>query len=369
MKIITYKIVLIGLGNVGSNLLKILNREEKSLQERYGIKFSVVAVADIDGCAIDKNGLSLQLLMQTLSQKKRVSHLPNIGKPNMEAINLIREIEFDILLEATPVNLENAEPGLSNVKTALTRGIHVVLANKGPVALAYKELSSMSDLGAGWGVNFNIDFKSPFGLPFLPKLRFSACVAGSLPSINIGNRDLVGYKIKKLEAVFNGTTQYILREMEKGQSYEDALLDTQKRGIAEAEASLDVDGLDAATKLVIVANAVLGQDTKLDDIDIEGIRTLDNIMVQKALSERQRIVLVCLAEYIDEKYYFSVKPTSLSIDHPLSKISPDEMAIAYYTEDAERLFIASSEPGPEPASAAMIRDMLNIIRSDMENIR
>ncbi len=369
MKIITYKIVLIGLGNVGSNVLNILHREEKSLQKRYGIKFSVVGVADIDGCAIDKNGLNLQLLVQTLSEKKCVSSLQNIGKPNMLAINLIRELEFDILLEATPVNLDDAEPGLTNVKTALKRGIHVVLANKGPVALAYNKLSSMSDLGAGWGVNFNIDFKSPYGLSFLPKLRFSACVAGSLPSINIGNRDLAGYKIKKMEAVFNGTTQYILREMEQGQSYENALLDTQKRGIAEAEPSLDVDGLDSAAKLVIVANAVLGQDTKLEDVEVKGIRTLDNITVQKALSNKQRIVLICLAEYIGGKYYFSVKPTFLSIAHPLSKISPDEMAITYYTEDAERLFIASSEPGPEPAAAAMIRDILDIIRSNMENIR
>jgi homoserine dehydrogenase len=369
MKPIIYRIVLAGLGNVGSNLLTILYREKKSLQKRYGVNFCVVGVSELGGSAMDTNGLDLQLLLETLQSGKAVSELPQIGRPDMEAIDLIKQAQPDILLEATPVNLEHGQPGLDNVKIALKNGVHAVLANKGPIALAYNEFYLMSDLGAGWGINYDINFTSIYNLSFLPKLRFSACVAGSLPSINMGWRDLAGYHIQKMEAVFNGTTQYILRAMEKGRNYENALLDTQHRGIAEADPTLDVDGLDSAAKLVIVANAVLGQKTTLADIYIEGIRSLDNTVVKQALANKQRIVLICLAEYIDNQYQLSVKPTWLPINHPLSQITPDEMAIAYYTQDLERLFTASSEPGPEPAAAAMLRDMLDIIRSDMENIR
>jgi homoserine dehydrogenase len=369
MNSITYSIVLAGLGNVGSTVLSILHREKQSLLKRYGVKLIVIGVAEFGGGAIDKAGLDLGLLLKTLQKKDSIADLPVIGRPQMDVLTLIEQLKPDIFLEATPVNLEDAQPGLSHVQVALQKGIHTILANKGPVALAYNELASMSDLGAGWGTEYKPDFIPITGKKSIPKLRFSACVAGSLPAINMGWRDLAGCRITRMEAVFNGTTQYILREMEQGHAYKDALVDAQERGIAETDPSLDVEGWDAAAKLVITANAVLGQETQLSDVNVQGIQSLSNEIVQQALDNGQRIVLVCLAEYIDERYQLSVQPTALPLEHPLTQITADEMAVAYYTEDVERLFTASSEPGPEPAAAAMLRDILEIVHSDWEKAR
>lgn len=363
----TYRIALAGLGNVGASLINILQREADSLRTRYGVDFLLTGVAELGGGAIDLNGLDLALLQQTLRAKQPVAELPSIGRPGMAAIDLVQLAQADCFLEATPVDLQQGEPGLGHVRAALQQGMHVVLANKGPLALAYQELANMSDLGCGWGSCYNPDFKPTTGCKPVPKLRFNACVAGALPSVNLGWRDLAGCRIQRMEAIFNGTTQYILRAMETGQDYAGALADAQRRGIAETDPSLDVDGLDAAAKLVIAANAVLGQPTQLADVAIQGIRELAPAEVKQALDNNQRIVLLCLADYVDGAYQLSVKPTPLPLAHPLCQISPDDMAVAYCTRDVQRLFSASSEPGPEPAAAAMLRDMLEIIRSDMEN--
>lgn len=366
MTISTYRIALAGLGHVGSSVLSILQRETQTLRQRYGVQFLITGIAELGGGAIDENGLDLAVLLETLQAKKSVASLPHVGKPGMLAIELIEAARPDFLLEATPVNLQDGQPGLGIVKTALQQGVHVVLANKGPLALAYQELATMSDLGFGWGGVYNNQFTPITGRKPCPKLRFSACVAGALPTINVGARDLAGVAILRLEAVFNGTTQYILRAMEQGHSYEEALDDAQRRGIAETDPSLDVDGWDAAAKLVIAANAVLGQPTCLADVNVQGIRHLSNDYVQQTLAEGHRIVLVCLAEKIGDHYKLSVQPTPLPLEHPLARITPDEMAVAYYTEDVERLFVASSEPSATPAAAAMLRDMLDIIRSETQ---
>jgi len=362
----TYRIALTGLGNVGSSLLAILHREKSSLHERYGVKFLITGVAELGGSAIDDNGLDLALLLETLRNNCSVAELPNIGRPGMQGVELITRSHPDFLLEATPVNLQHGQPGLDITRAALEKGVHSVLANKGPMAIAYKELAAMSDLGAGWGGNFNPAFVPTTGKIPCPALRFSACVAGALPTINLGLRELAGTRITRIEAVFNGTTQYILRAMESGQSYQVALQEAQQRGIAETNPTLDVDGWDAAGKLVIVANSVLGQATQLEDIDIQGIGSLTIEDVQAVARDRQRLVPVCLAEYVDGHYQLSVKPIALETDHPLSCLTPDEMGVVFYAGDVERLSIASSEPGPEPAAAAMLRDMLDIIRHQIK---
>lgn len=366
MEPIVYRIALAGLGNVGASLLSILHKESESLQTRYGVRFHVTGVAELGGGAINDEGLDLGLLLDTLAAKQMVSALPDIGRAGMQASELLKLAKPDFLLEATPVNLKDAEPGLSSVRAALKAGVNVVLANKGPAAIAFKELAEISDMGEGWGRNYG-ELPESIRHERRPKLRFSACVAGSLPAINLGWRDLAGCQIQRLEAVFNGTTQYIIRAMEDGQSYDEALADAQRRGIAETDPSLDVDGWDAAAKLVIAANTVLGQPTELKDVEIQGIRDLTFKDLQQVSKDGLRMVPVATAELIDGAYKLSVRPTPLPVDHPLACLTPDEMGVVYYSRDVDRLSSASSEPGPEPAAAAMLRDMLEVIRYDAKH--
>jgi homoserine dehydrogenase len=356
MSVTTQRVILAGLGNVGRSFLEILLSHAELLRERYGVAFTLVGAADSGGAALDPAGLDVAAIVAAKQERRSVATLPGAGRPGMSALELARAAEADLLLEATPVNLRDGQPGLDIVRTALGRGISVVLANKGPLALAYQELAGMSDLANDHRPTTNDQHTTP------PALRFSACCGGAMPTINIGWRDLIGCRIERVEAVLNGTTQGILRAMEQGGDYAAALAEMQRRGNAETDPSLDVEGWDAANKLVILANAVLGRPTTLADVEVQGITGLTAEELRDALAHNARIVLLCLAEPFDGDYRLSVRPAALPLDHPLARMSGDEMGVVYHTDIAGRASATSLEHGPVPTAAAMLRDALEIVR-------
>jgi homoserine dehydrogenase len=357
----TKRLILAGLGNVGQNLLTILQSQAALLRERYGLAFLVVGAADSGGAASDPAGLDLAAILAAKRAGRSVATLPGTGSAGASALDLARTLDADVLLEATPVNLRDGQPGLDIVRTALRRGISAVLANKGPLALAYAELAAMSDLAGGQesGVRKR-ESPIPDPRPLNPALRFSACVGGAMPTINIGWRDLAGARITRVEAVLNGTTQGILRMMEGGTSYAEALAEMQRRGLAETDPALDVEGWDAANKTVILANAVLRQPAKLADVEVIGITRLTADDLRAAAERGQRVVLLCLAEGAGDGYRLSVRPAALPADHPLARMGGDEMGIVYYTDIAGRLSVSSRETDPVPTAAAMLRDLIEI---------
>jgi len=349
----TYRLVLAGLGNVGRNFITLLDTQADLLSERYRARLVLVGAADSGGAALDQGGLASYDVLAAKSAGLSVASLPHAGRPGIDGLELVRASEAEILLEATPVDLQTGEPGLSIVRTALQRGMHAVLANKGPLALAYGELAALSDMGER-----NEERGNPKDWP---ALRFSACVGGALPTINIGRRDLAGARIERVEAVLNGTTQGILRMMETGVSYAEALAEMQGRGLAETDPTLDVAGWDAANKLTILANAVLHQPTTVHDIDVTGITALTAAELLAAHERGERIVLLGLAERHGGRFALSVRPTALPATHPLARMGGDEMGVVYYSDIAGRTAATSQETDPVPTAAAMLRDVIEII--------
>jgi homoserine dehydrogenase len=367
----THRLILAGLGNVNRSFLGILQSQAALLQQRYGLAFAIVGAADSGGAATDPAGLDIVALLAAKRAGSSVATLPGVGHAGITALDLARSADADALLEATPVNLRDGQPGLDVVRAALGRGIACVLANKGPLALAYAELAAMSDLAArgmgdkrsaggsyGWGVEARPSH--PLSPNPHPLLRFSACVGGAMPTVNVGWRDMVGCRIERVEAVLNGTTQGILRAMEQGTSYADALAEMQRRGLAETDPTLDVEGWDAANKVVILANAVLRQPTTLADVAVEGITRLTADDLRASTARGERIVLLCLAERDGDAYRLSVRPTALPADHPLARMGADEMGIVYDTDIAGRLSMTTRETDPVPTAAAMLRDTIEI---------
>jgi len=345
----TPRLILAGFGNVGRSFLRVLDSQNAVLRDRWGVSFLPVGVADSNGAALDSAGLDITALLDLKARRRSVAELPGAGRAGMSGVDLVMGVPADVVLEATPVNLSTGQPGLDIVRAALGRGLSVVLANKGPLALAYRELAGLSDLTD----------------PKRPALRFSACVGGAMPTINIGRRDLAGARILRVEAVLNGTTQLILRGMEEGQSFADVLADAQRRGLAETDPSLDVDGWDSAAKLVILANAVLGQPATLADLAVEGIRAVTPQELRAAGARGERIVLLCLAvaaDGLDGGFTLSVRPTPLPAAHPLARMGGDEMGIVYHSDIAGRTHATSLERDPVPTAAAMLRDLLEISR-------
>jgi homoserine dehydrogenase len=306
-----------------------------------------VGVADSSGTAAHPEGLSLTELLAA-KQRGGVADLPAVGRSGMSALELVETTPADVILEATPVNLRTGQPGLDVVRAGLRRGRAVVLANKGPLALAYGELAGLSDLGD----------------PLAPALRFSACVGGAMPTITLGSRVLAGARVLKVEAILNGTTQFILREIEAGRSFKNALAEAQRQGLAETDSSLDVDGWDAAAKLAIVANAVLGQPATIRDVEVEGIGGVTPELLASASARGERVVLLCLAEPVGgegNRFLLRVAPTPLPLAHPLARLDAAEMGVVYHTDIAGRATAISLERDPVPTASAMLRDLLDVV--------
>jgi homoserine dehydrogenase len=230
---------------------------------------------------------------------------------------------------------------MSVTRTALSRGISVVLANKGPLVLAFQELHALAaQTGAG--------------------LAYSATVCGALPVINIGRRDLIAAEISLLRGIFNSTSNFILQEMATGRSYDEALAEAQRRGIAEADPSLDVEGWDTANKLVIIANSFLGAQVTLDDVTVEGITQITAARLAAERAAGNTIKLIATAEGGPDGYQLSVRPTVLPHAEFLARCDGWEMGVEIHTDLYGTLYHKIWEQDPLPTAAAMLRDAVNL---------
>ncbi len=338
------RIVLIGLGNVGRRVLEILRDKADLYRARHGLEFVVVGAADSRGAAWSLDGLSPQRLIGLKEAGESAAAYIGAGHRDASGLDLLRSIEADVLIEASPVNLTDGEPGMSHVRTALESGMHVVTANKAPLALAYPEI---------------------MGLAQEQKRRvlFSATVGGGLPAVNIGVRDLNHATIERLEGVLNLTSHFILSHMSAGRTYGEALKMAQEAGHAEADPSLDVDGWDAANKLVILANAALGIPARLADVYIAGIRGISLKVLKHSRQRRNVILPLAVAERRGDEYRLSVQPTEVGRDHPLARLSAHQMGIVYHTDTNGVVTAIVDEVDPMPTAGAVVRDLIELYRA------
>jgi len=340
----TVPFLLVGLGNLGRRLCEVLPRKDALLRSRYGLDLRLVGAADSRGAAYDSvDGLDLGRVVELKRAGGTVADYAGVGRRGWRAADLVAAAEADLLLEASPVNLDQgAEPGLTCIRTALERGMHVVTPNKGPLVVAYRELH---DLAAARGV----------------QLRFDGTVAGGMPAINIGQRDLRGAVIHRLEAIPNLCTGYVMDLLAEGLSWDEARARARQAGVLEGDGSWDLEGWDAAAKLVILANAVLGYAARLEDVALTGITDLDPEVLRAAQERGQRYRLLARAERSsDGAYALSVAPTPLTPEHPLGRLGSKQMGLLFGSDIYGTLIVIMDEPDPIPSAATMLRDVLDI---------
>jgi len=330
---------LIGVGAVNRSFLEILMRKADRLQTQYGLSFRIVLAADSSGVIRRAAGFDPQALYDFKRNGGRLKTLPEVV--NAPLTQVLQEAECDLVLEASPVNLKDGEPGLSVTRTALACGMNVVLANKGPLVLAFRELHELAT-------------QKKVGL------AYSATVCGALPVINIGQRDLIAADITLLRGIFNSTSNFILAEMNNGRSFADALAEAQRRGIAEADPSLDVEGWDTANKLVIIANSILGIYATLRDVQVTGMTGVSTEQLQAEARDGRTIKLVATAQRIEQGYTLTVVPTILSQSDFLGGCSGWEMGIEIHSDLYGKLYHKIWEDNPLPTASAMLRDAVNL---------
>jgi homoserine dehydrogenase len=330
------RITLIGCGVVGQSFARILIRREAELVKNYGFHPRVVAMVDKGGAAVNPKGLNLEKMLSLKVEKGTVAASSEHGHLAMSAFDVIESVEAEAMVEATPTNVKNGEPGLSHIKTAFKTGRHVVTTNKGPLALALPALTELADYNK-------------------VHLRFSGTVGAGTPVLELAKKCLLGDRIVSIRGILNGTTNYILTEMdEKRITFQQALQTAQKLGYAEADPSMDVDGTDAACKLVIMANWIMNKKATLKDIDVQGIR---NVTTQALEEAARRGCTIKLVGSINDN--LKVKPTEISRHDPLS-VGGVLNAVTFVSEFAgEETIIGRGAGGMETASA-ILRDLLDI---------
>lgn len=336
------RIILIGFGVIGQSFTKLLLSKSVDLYNLYGMKPRIVACVDSKGSAVDQSGLDLQRLLEVKKNTGTVGGFDNNLKV-IDPLQIIESVDAEVVLELTPTNLNNGEPGLSHIISAMKFGKNVITVNKGPLSVAFPSLIELA--------NFN-------GILF----RFSGTVGGGTPILEFAKRCLKGDRIVSFKGILNGTTNYILTKMEEKLTFTEALNDAQIKGYAETVPSLDVDGFDAAAKLVIMSNWLMDMKVTLNDVERTGITKVQTDEVIEAEKRGNSIKLIASCE----KKRLSVKPLEVSKLDPIC-VSGTLNAVTFTLEYAgDQTIIGRGAGGIETASA-VLRDIIDI-RDNIINV-
>ena len=332
------RLVLAGFGVVGQSFARLLMAQEKELALTYGLVPQVVGIMDSSGWLVDEHGIDLRKALKAKKETGRVTGRGRGDEPSKRAPDVIRGLEAEVLIEATPTNFKTGEPGFSHMKAAFESKKHVVTCNKGPLALAYYALH---ELARHNGV----------------QLRFSGAVGGGTPVLDFGKTCSMGDRLIGIRGILNGTCNYILTSMEgQGLPFDEALEGAIKAGYAEADPSLDIDGFDTAVKLVITANHLLLSKAGIKDVKVRGIRGISLKEVLKAKKDGKAMRLVASASPGNG---LVVQPTLIEREHPLC-INGANNAVEFECEySGPKVIIGKGAGGPETASS-LLRDLLEI---------
>ncbi|MFQ6025082.1 MAG: homoserine dehydrogenase [Nitrosopumilaceae archaeon] len=328
------RIVLCGFGVVGQSLAKLLLSRTEDLYARYGLKPRIVGVYDRRGTAVDSSGLDLNRLLEVKKKHGTVRKYQH-KKNNLNVVNMITSLDADVLVEATSSNYKDAEPGMTHVTEAMKIGLNVITVNKGPLALAFPSLMELAIYNR-------------------VMLRFSGTVGGGTPILDYAKNNLRGERITSFEGILNGTTNYILTNMSSGMTFESALADAKKQGFVEADESLDIDALDAAAKLVILANWIMDMKVTMPDINRVGIRDVTTEDIKNAAAKNCAVKLIasCNKELV-------VGPKEISVDDPLC-VNGTLNAITFRSEHSGQQTVIGSGAGGMETASSILRDLLEI---------
>ena len=338
-----YRLALIGFGNVGQGFAEILRDRGDDLAERFGVHFQIVAVCDfLKGSLYDPHGLDPAALLSAAVESGTLDGLP-AAQHGWDALTTISKSDADVVVELSYTDLQTGQPALDHMRAALQNGRHVVTTNKGPIALHYQDLS---DLAREKGLQIGIE----------------GTVMSGTPALYNGRELLAGAGIRRIQGILNGTTNYILSQMESGASYAAALADAQSRGYAEADPTGDVEGIDAAGKAVILANTLMRGQLRMADVARQGITALTPDMIASAAAANERWKLVALVEGQGSTAKASVGPQRLPLSHPLAGVSGATNAITYSTDLLGEVTLVGPGAGRQETGYAIVGDLLDIHR-------
>src|SRR5215469_2008422 len=343
-KLKTIRLSIIGFGVVGQGLAELVASKQELLRQQFALDVKLVSVANgRHGFIYRESGLDIPLLLELAARRRPLTEHPGIVHWTQPLDGLLTT-GADVLAEPTGTNLRDAEPGMSHVRAALTLGIHVITANKGPVALAAHELLALAKQRS-------------------LQLRMESTVMAGTPVISTLCEGVAGATVRSIRGILNGTTNYILSAMASGRDYADVLAEAQALGYAEADPTADVEGYDAVAKVLILAALVFNQALKPAQVVRQGITDVIRDQMLQALKEGKRIKLIGSLFFNEENQLQArVEPLALPEHDILAQIDGVMNALTFQADTLSQVTIVGPGAGRLQTGQGLLADLIAVSR-------
>jgi len=337
------KLGIIGFGNVGRAFAEQLVRRRHWLKSAFGLELSLIGVADRAGAVVNRDGLDIAELIRVKASGGTLAKLPGgTAVPPAEVIESFVKAGAQVVVETLPSDLQSrGEPAIAYATQALTRGLHVVTANKAVLLFAGLQLEQ---LAASQGLC----------------LAHSGATCAALPTLSFARNELVGAEIGEVRGILNGTTNYILTRMnEDGLDFAAALAEAQAAGIAEPDPRYDIDGWDSAAKLLILANALMGAEAGFEQVSRRGIGDIPQHLIATARAAKGALKLIATARRVEHGVRLSVAPQIVLPTDSLFAVRGANKAIEFHTDLYGTLLLAGGASSRSAVAATLLKDVIH----------
>ncbi len=335
-RIRSFNLCFLGFGNVNRTLAELLASRAQELRDRYNITYRITGIASRRiGWIADPDGLNWEDACGAGVSERSES------RSTRDVNSWLATAQADVLFEATSLNVQNGQPAIDHIRAALNHGAHAITANKGPIVHAFRELR---DLALNKGKRFLFESTVMDGVPI-----FS--LFDQLPAIHL----------QGFYGILNSTTNVILSQMEQGSTFDESLKKAQELGIAETDATHDIDGWDAAVKVAALITVLMDIPVNLDKIQREGIRDLTPQALRNAKRDGWPFKLVCRARRTSGGVEASVKPEKVLSTHPMARISGTSSYVYFETDIFPGLAVTEENPGLYATAYGLLADFVRAV--------
>ncbi len=338
------RLIMLGFGDAGRAFVRLLEDKKKEIAEEYKYEIKVVAITTRSrGSLFNSEGLD------TLSAANELEKLGSFDKEGedyseLSSLEALSSIDYDAMLELTPLDIFTGQPAKEHITIALNRGKHVITANKGPLAWAYSELKELADKK---------------GVKFL----FETTVMDGSPIFNLMKETLPLCKVIEIKGILNSTTNYILVEMAKGKKYSQILEEGRDLGFVEANPAMDIEGWDASAKIATLMNVLMDANITPMDIQRKGIEDITYELIDSARADGKLIKLICHARIENDKFVGSVGPELIPKEDLLAGITGTTSMVSITTDLMKTVTIVEHDPGIEQTAYGPFVDLLKLLES------
>ena len=337
------RLLVAGFGRVGRTLAGILASRD-AYPGLEGLDVAVVGITTgSHGALADAKGIALAPALAAFAEHGGFTS-GCAGFAALDTAAAIAALEYDVLVELSPLSVAGrGEPAIAHVRRALALGRHVVSANKGPLAWAFRELTA---LAAANGC----------------ALLYEATVMDGTPVFSLARHGLCGNTIARVEGVLNSTTNVMLGEMERGASFAEAIAAAQRAGVAEADPADDIEGWDAAVKLAVLANALMGAELLPEQVGRESVAAATGARIAAARAHACRVKMVCELTREPDGVRGRVRAKELPADDALAQVDGTGSIIRFVTDILGTFTVAEERPDLATTAYGVIADLFTVAR-------